>query len=275
MWIPILVLMFLGFLILGPLGVVLGGIAGLFLNRRLSSNFFRTHVNQEQQARAQTTFFQATFIVMGRLAKADGRINEQEIRQATQLMDSMKLSPTQRRQAIELFNQGKSGITDLNEVLVNFKQSVTSPNLTHVFIEIQLQAAYADGAISAAEQTVLSEVCQCLNISRFTLEMLNRRVQAQRAFYQQQSNYHHYQQSHTPYQSNSHALKEAYQSLGSSESYSDHEVKRAYRKLMSEHHPDKLVSKGLPKEMLEMAKKKTQEIQAAYDLIQKHRKNTK
>ncbi|WP_171996793.1 co-chaperone DjlA, partial [Klebsiella pneumoniae] len=48
-------------------------------------------------------------------------------------------------------------------------------------------------------------------------------------------------------------------------------VKRAYRKLMNEHHPDKLVAKGLPPEMMEMAKQKAQEIQKAWELIKEQR----
>ena len=48
-------------------------------------------------------------------------------------------------------------------------------------------------------------------------------------------------------------------------------IKRAYRKLMSEHHPDKLVAKGLPPEMMEMAKQKTQAIQQAYDLLKREK----
>lgn len=48
-------------------------------------------------------------------------------------------------------------------------------------------------------------------------------------------------------------------------------IKRAYRKRMSEHHPDKLASKGLPQQALDMAKKKTQDIQAAYELIKERR----
>ena len=271
MWMPIVTLALLGLIFFGPFGAVLGGIAGLFLSQRLSTQRFQTHISPEQQARAQNAFFQATFVAMGKLAKADGRINEQEIRQATQLMDNMRLSPSQRRQAIELFNKGKSGLINFHEVLLDFKHSVTSANLIHVFIEIQLQAAYADGAISAAEQHILNEICQLLNVSRFTLEMLNRRVQAQRSFYQQQSRYQY--QHHHSQQPSHHMLQEAYQVLGTSASSSDQEVKRAYRKRMSEHHPDKLISKGLPKEMLEVAKKKTQDIQAAYDLIQKYRKN--
>ena len=49
------------------------------------------------------------------------------------------------------------------------------------------------------------------------------------------------------------------------------EVKRAYRRLMSQHHPDKLVSKGLPEEMVKVATRKTQEIKAAYEKIREAR----
>ena len=48
-------------------------------------------------------------------------------------------------------------------------------------------------------------------------------------------------------------------------------MKKAYRKLMSQHHPDKLVSRGLPEEMLKLATEKTQEIKAAYEQIKKER----
>jgi DnaJ like chaperone protein len=48
-------------------------------------------------------------------------------------------------------------------------------------------------------------------------------------------------------------------------------LKKAYKKLMAQHHPDKLMSQGLPPELMELAKQKTQDIQAAYELIRKHR----
>ena len=67
------------------------------------------------------------------------------------------------------------------------------------------------------------------------------------------------------------SFEDAYAVLGVTASATDVEVKRAYRRLMSQHHPDKLVSQGLPKEMLELAKRKTQDIQAAYELINQHR----
>jgi len=276
MWIFVFILAFVGLLFGGFPGAIIGAVAGFLLKQRITHNLFKAHITPEQQTEAQSAFFRATFMVMGLIAKADGRINELEIQQATRLMDNMQLSPNQRRQAIEFFNQGKSGAHDLQSIIIPFKNSVTAISLIHVFLEIQLQAAHADGSVSSPEKAILNEICRLLNISHFTLEMLNRRVQAQRAFYQHRSGYGYQRQqkNHSNIHSfhSTQALKEAYQALDIDPSSTNQDVKRAYRKLMSEHHPDKLVSKGLPKEMMDVAKKKTQEIQSAYDLIQKHRK---
>ena len=86
--------------------------------------------------------------------------------------------------------------------------------------------------------------------------------------YQQQQRYQQAPEQPPP-QVN--ALAAAYQLLGVEHSASHADVKRAYRKLMSAHHPDKLVSKGLPEDMMKLATEKTQAIQAAYDLISKSR----
>ena len=61
------------------------------------------------------------------------------------------------------------------------------------------------------------------------------------------------------------------QRLGVTKDASDHELKTAYRRLMNQHHPDKLVAKGLPQEMMDIASKKTMEIKEAYELILIHR----
>jgi len=66
-------------------------------------------------------------------------------------------------------------------------------------------------------------------------------------------------------------LGEAYRALGVEPDASDKEVKTAYRRLMNQHHPDKLVSRGLPDSMLESAKERTREIRAAYELIRERR----
>ncbi|MGJ8687769.1 MAG: DnaJ domain-containing protein, partial [Spongiibacteraceae bacterium] len=67
------------------------------------------------------------------------------------------------------------------------------------------------------------------------------------------------------------ALQDAYKAIGVEETASDAELKKAYRRLMSEHHPDKLIAKGVPEDMIKMATEKSQEIQAAYEMIKKSR----
>jgi DnaJ like chaperone protein len=66
-------------------------------------------------------------------------------------------------------------------------------------------------------------------------------------------------------------LEDAYAALGVSSEVNDRDLKRAYRKLMSEHHPDKLIARGVPEDMLKLATEKSQEIQSAYEMIRKHR----
>ena len=66
-------------------------------------------------------------------------------------------------------------------------------------------------------------------------------------------------------------LEDAYAILEVSPQASDREVKKAYRLLMSRHHPDKLVAKGLPEEMMKIATEKTQEIRAAYEIVKNSR----
>ena len=66
-------------------------------------------------------------------------------------------------------------------------------------------------------------------------------------------------------------IKDAYKVLGVQNDASDAEVKKAYRRLMSQHHPDKLVSKGLPDEMIRIATDRTHEIRKAYENIRSNR----
>ena len=68
------------------------------------------------------------------------------------------------------------------------------------------------------------------------------------------------------------AKRDYYEVLGVAKNASDDELKKTYRRLMSQHHPDKLVARGLPEEMIEDATRKTQQIKAAYELIRKSRR---
>ena len=272
--IAILIGVLTGFTYGGIFGAFLGGFIGSWVNRKLFGGVGPAGLggSSQQRQRAQTAFFKATFMAMGRVAKADGRVSEHEIDAANAIMTNMRLSPAQRQEAISLFNEGKSPSSDITTVLQEFRRVAGSSTLIPMFLEIQLSAAYADGSLSPAEQAVFKQMCSHLGVGSFVFEKIHQRFQAQRNYYQQGG----YQQQGAGFNRTSvSGLKQAYMVLGVEPESSDAEVKRAYRKLMSQHHPDKLVAKGLPEEMMEVAKEKAQEIQGAYDQVREYRKTQK
>jgi DnaJ like chaperone protein len=131
-----------------------------------------------------------------------------------------------------------------------------------MFINIQLQAAFSDGSFAISEERLLIHICSRLRLSRFEFERLKIQLQAQQRFHTGSS-------SNIQKNLQKQNLQDAYSILGLSPSASKDEVKNAYRRLMSQNHPDKLVAKGLPEEMMLLAKEKTQKIRKAYETILK------
>lgn len=248
-----------GFLMGGPLGAMLGASLGHQFDTGLAG-LGNGSLNAGNQHRVQMAFFTATFSVMGHIAKADGRVTDAEIKLARQIMDELALTEDMRVAAINLFEQGKEPDFPLSDVLAQFrKECHRRTQLIQMFLEIQIQAAYADGTLDEAEESVLHSICNYLGISLLNYERIKLQFQAQQRFYGQSQ------------VRSGETLDDAYAILGVSASATDVEVKKAYRKLMNQHHPDKLVAKGLPEEMMVIAKEKTQKIRKAYEIIKQHR----
>lgn len=251
----------LGFMLGGPLGAVLGAALGHNFDRGLGMVLRDQQYAAGDTERVQAAFFTATFSVMGHLAKADGRVSETEIALARQVMSQMRLSEEQKQAAIRLFNEGKQPDFPLEGVLDQFRREThRRRHLIQMFLEIQIYTALADGELHEVERGVLLQICRHLGFSSVQFEQLVAMVQAQQQF----------AGGAGPGRKPA-SLDDAYAVLGVDKSASDAEVKRAYRRLTSQHHPDKLVAKGLPEEMMEVAKRKTQEIRAAYDRIREAR----
>jgi len=255
-----------GFMLGGPLGALLGAAVGHRFDKGLGG-LDHEALESGDQERIQSAFFTATFSVMGHIAKADGKVTADEIRMAEHIMGQMHLSAEMRKTAQRLFNEGKAADFPLAGVLEQFRRECQRRrNLIRMFIEIQLHAAYADGALHANEAAALKLICRQLGISEFEFRQLETIVRAA----------HHFssgggQRGRTA-PPRKDLLKEAYALLGVKPSDSDADIKKAYRRLMNQHHPDKLVAKGLPEEMISMATQKTQEIKAAYETIKAARK---
>ena len=246
-----------GFMMGGPLGALAGIALGHNFDRGLGSVMSDSAFKPGQQERVQAAFFTATFSVMGHIAKADGRVTPDEIAMAQAVMSQMGLDTEVRESAKRLFNEGKSDDFPLDEVLEQFKTEVhRRSTLLQMFLEIQLQAAYADGVLDKAEEQVLIHICDKLGIPVTQLRRLEEMLKAGFGQGSQRSG-----------GQRTLSINDAYLMLGVDSKVSDADLKKAYRRLMSQHHPDKLVSKGLPEEMMKDATAKTQQIKEAYEQI--------
>ena len=246
-----------GFLVGGPIGAVLGAALGRSFGRAVRS-IEAGGPNISGRERAQLAFFTATFGVMGQVAKADGHVSPEEIRLANQIMDELGLDSEQRRAARAIFDEGKSSRFPLDDVLDQLRTECgRATNLLRMFLEVQVQAAWADGGVHPEERRLLKHVAERLGFSEAVYLEIERLVGAGVGARSREAR--------------GPTLEDAYATLGVSPDASDAEVKRAYRRLMSRHHPDKLASKGLPEEMMRAATERTQQIRAAWERVQSAR----
>ncbi|HVN99661.1 MAG TPA: co-chaperone DjlA [Steroidobacteraceae bacterium] len=249
----------------GPLGAALGLLVGhQFDNQAEPSD----GLGADSAARVQALYFPAVFRVMGHVAKADGRVSEQEIAAARAVMAALRLSPEQVRQAIGYFGEGKQPDFSLDAALAELRPLLRAyPQLALFFMEIQLQAALGGGGLSAAPRARLVRAANLLGLASddFTrLETLMRwRMQGGAPGAGGASG----GGARGSAAAEAERLRQAYALLDTAPGASDAEVVKAYRRQMSRNHPDKLQANGLPESMLERAKERTQQIQAAYELV--------
>ncbi len=249
---------FLGLMRGGISGAIIGGLIGHMLDRFIAGLTGASNTRQ--------LFFRTLFATLGHINKADGRVTQAEISAAESLMTRLSLTPEERKLAIRYFQQGKETGYPLEKHLREFAQhTMMRHDLRQMLMEILLEAAASDGAISVAEQSVLVRVANALHIpAEVFAAMWSARMGRPGPGRARPSGGRAAAQQAQP-------LAQAYAALGIDESASDAEVKKAYRKLVGQYHPDKLVSRGLPEEMMEVARKRVREINTAYDRVKQTR----
>lgn len=258
-----------------------GFLLGLFIGPKLYHAFCNKLTEQSPKGNPRL-YLTVVFEVLGHLGKSKGVVTQDDINLARRFMTQLQLDSNSRQLAQDSFNRGKASDYPLRARLRElYNQYRSRRNVLNIFCEQLIQAALIDGRLDDKESEILFIVAEEFNIPRHQMAVYIQMMMGSYHFHQQNYNYQeeqynqyrHSNNSYSGYQNNSSQLnlQNAYKILGVEPSDDIATIKRAYRKLMNEHHPDKLVSKGLPKEMLEAAKKRAQEIQAAYDLIKASR----
>jgi DnaJ like chaperone protein len=243
----------------GLLGAIVGFVIGHQFDRRAQG--LRTRVVPPSRD-LQALFFRATFQVMGHVAKADGRVTEQEIGAARDAMHRFSLGAEDVRRAIDLFTEGKAAAFPLDEVLGGLRNASNGrEDLRRLFVQIQLEAALQGGGLSPPARAIFARMCAALGISALEFAALEAMLRMRGAA----------PGAAAGARPAAERLSDAYQVLGVSADAADGEVTLAYRRLMSQNHPDKMVANGLPQSMVEAAHERTRRILEAYEFIRKHR----
>lgn len=241
----------LGLAIGGPLGMLVGGALGWWAGRRVRLVLGKARVQ------AQSRFLNSTFSVMGCLCQADGQVSKDERDIAEKLFDQLHLQGDQRDQARAAFERGRADDFDLDAELAEVRGFTTGPTaLRQVFLQVQLSAIAADGELHPAEHDMILRVAHGLGCSEAEVQQIEAMLHGAAANSKGASE---------------EALTDAYRVLGVEREASDSEIKKAYRRLMSQNHPDKLAGKGLPESMRELAQARTSEIGNAYERIREAR----
>lgn len=210
---------------------------------------------------AQSNLLESTFTIMGALSKADGVVTRDEIKVVEQFFRMLNLHGDQKEQAKAAFNRGKQPDFDLDAAVDQFAEiSRGRTPLISLFLQLQCMAVAADGRIDPAEHVMLVRIANRLRLSEADVAQLEALLRAATT---------------GPSTGKAAPLKDrladAYTALGVSAESSPAEIKRAYRRLISQNHPDKLAARGLPESMRAVAEERSREINAAYDLIKESR----
>lgn len=253
----------IGVVAAGPVGALFGTFIGHLFDVQAESGGDAGVAQADARGGigVQEAFFRGTFQVMGHLAKADGRVSEDEIRAARAIMSEFGLGAREVQFAIELFTQGKERDFPLDATLQQLRRLCRNrPDLCRMFVQIQLQAALWGGSLNPAGRDVLARVAATIGVSAYEVVQMEALLRMQRSSRRPQA-----QQTAVDH------VAEAYAVLGVLHTASDSEVTKAYRRLMNQNHPDKLVAKGLPESMMKLAEEKTRQIRAAYELLREAR----
>lgn len=255
----------IGLAVAGPIGVLIGVYIGHQFDKGLGG---LRPMSAQQQAEVRGVFFDTVFSLLGHLAKADGRVSEIEISHAEALMSKMGLTAEHRKKAIALFKAGSQSGFSIDPTMDKFMATCgRQNNLKRTLLNYLISLAVADGELDQAEQAVLRKVASRLGFSGALFDQLIAMIMAQSQFRQTGGGSGAFKRAPT-----ADRLQAAYMALGVKPSQTDTQIKRAYRKLISENHPDKLIGQGMPEDMIKLATERTQEIQTACELIVASRK---
>lgn len=240
-----------GFAIASIPGALLGALLGQAMDRRLQLHSW-AHLRERLGGRAVLRDDEVLFVLLGRLAKSEGRVVDAHIQQARQEMQRLEMSDPARLRAIAAFNRGKNGGERLPAHLRRLKQQ---PHAAEGLLRACWRMVWADGRVGRHERELILQWGQQLGWSATKVQALASDYEPHKAALGGQAI----------------SYPEALRLLGVLPETEPAQVKQAYRRLLSRHHPDKLVGGGASPAQVRDATERTRDLHQAYAVVRKRR----
>jgi DnaJ like chaperone protein len=245
-----------GFMLGGPLGMIIGGALGSQAGASVVDPGAGTRGGRARLHRAgafqdtQTAFLVTVISLAAKVAKADGRVTPEEVQTFDRfLRDNLRMSAVDRRMAARIFNEARESDVSATQLARQARGILGPfPDRLRDLVTLLLQIAHADGQLHPAEETLIHGIARDLGLSD-----------------------HDYQTCRALFGPAAPSTASAYEILGVAPDADEAEIKKAYRRIAREYHPDVIQSKGLPEDFMQFAKEKLQKVNEAYDVIKKER----
>jgi len=235
----------LGLFFGGPLGAIIGMTLGHHLVDRKAEpgQVSGAPLKSEQ---AQAAYFVCVFSILGKLAKADGQVTGDELQVVDEFINGMRISDTEKQFAKQVFNEAKNSSYSIDDFALQFYQINSSqPAVLTSFLDVLFRVAAADRVLHPAEEAALVRIKNIFRISDKQFDDIKS------VYFSDVDRY--------------------YKILNCSADSSNAEIKKNYKKLVRDFHPDTIISKGLPEEFTDFAASRFREIQEAYEKVKKER----
>ncbi|MDY0360105.1 MAG: TerB family tellurite resistance protein [Desulforegulaceae bacterium] len=252
-----------GKLIGGTIGLGLGGPLGAILGAAIGHKFDKSEDkylegfggrpsyasnNFEAKQQKEMIFFVAAFSMLAKIAKADGQISDSEIQAVEDFMNNdLKLDSSSKAAAINIFRAARHSSESFESFSRQFYEAFKDQEqILELMIDVLFRVASSDGSIILDEEILIKNTSALFGFSDAKFNSIKSKYA--------KVNSNHY-----------------YAVLNCSPSDDPAYIKKQYRKLVSEYHPDKIIAKGLPDEFVEFANEKFREIQEAYEAVSRQK----
>lgn len=232
----------IGYSIGGYSGAFTGILAGWMLKSAMNSFLVNKH---------QGLFLNSLFAMLAKMAKADGVISKEEIDAVTRFISTIRLNSKDKKTAINAFRNASSDERSIYQYASQYRK-IASVEMRSVVYAVLWDVAHSDGVLHEKEEEILRKIPEYLGLN-------------DSVYYQYKDRVHHQNDG------NRGDINKSYKVLGCNKDSSDKEIKRAYRRAIAKHHPDKIQSQGLPKEFMDFANEQSKKINKAYEVIKKSR----